>query len=221
MAEADIEARLAEVRNRIVRAGGDPDRITVVAVAKGFPAKAVQSAAAAGLADIGESYAQELAAKAEACAGVPLRWHFIGRLQRNKVRLVAPVVTLWQSVDRAELGEEIARRAPGANVLAQINVSGEPQKGGCPPQETVALVADLGSLGLRVQGLMAVGAVGPPGDARPGFRQLVRLADELGLAERSIGMTGDLEVAVEEGTTMLRVGTALFGPRVAATSVGN
>ena len=140
-------------------------------------------------------------------------WHFIGRLQRNKVRTIAGLVSLWQSVDRPALAETIAKHAPGAAVLVQVDVTGEPQKGGCPPGEVAALVATCRGLGLDVRGLMAVGPFGPPEDARPGFRRVRELADELGLAERSIGMSADLEVGVEEGSTMVRVGTALFGPR--------
>jgi pyridoxal phosphate enzyme (YggS family) len=208
----NIAGPLAAVRARIEAAGGDPDSIVVIAVTKGFDRSAVDAAVAAGLLDVGENYAQELVAKA---AGAPeeIRWHSIGRLQRNKVRALAPHVALWQSVDRAELGAEIAKRAPGADVLAQVNVSGEPTKGGCPPDEVPALVRDLQADGLRVGGLMTVGATGPAEAARPGFVTLRDLADRLSLPIRSMGMTGDLEVAVQEGATMVRVGTALFGPR--------
>jgi pyridoxal phosphate enzyme (YggS family) len=208
----NIAEPLAAVRARIDAAGGDPDSIVVIAVTKGFDRQAVDAAVAAGLLDVGENYAQELLAKA---AGAPeeIRWHFIGRLQRNKVRALAPHVALWQSVDRAELGAEIAKRAPGAEVLAQVNVSGESTKGGCPPDEVPALVRDLQADGLRVGGLMTVGATGPAEAARPGFVTLRDLADRLSLPIRSMGMTGDLEVAVQEGATMVRVGTALFGPR--------
>jgi hypothetical protein len=207
-----VRAGLARVRSRIEAAGGDPDAVVVVAVTKGFDATAVAAAVDAGLHDLGENYAQELVAKAE---GAPpsVRWHAIGRLQRNKVRLLAPHVTLWQSVDRAELGAEIARRAPGATVLAQVNVSGEAAKGGCEPDATAGLVRDLAADGLQVAGLMAIGAAGSPEAARPGFARLRDLADGLSLPVRSMGMSGDLEAAVAEGATMVRVGTALFGPR--------
>jgi pyridoxal phosphate enzyme (YggS family) len=207
-----VEAQLAAVRERIEAAGGDPDAIVVVAVTKGFDSTAVAAAVAAGLTDVGENYAQELVAKAD---GAPsgVRWHFIGRLQRNKVRSIAPHVALWQSVDRAALGAEIARRAPGAAVLAQVNVSGEPTKGGCAPEDVPGLVRDLTADGLEVRGLMAIGATGPAEAARPGFARLRDLADRLALPVRSMGMTADLEVAVAEGATMVRIGTALFGPR--------
>jgi uncharacterized pyridoxal phosphate-containing UPF0001 family protein len=129
------------------------------------------------------------------------------------VKLVAPHVAVWQSVDRLAVGEEIARRAHEATVFVQVDVTDEAGKGGCPPDEVPVLVGGLGRLGLDVRGLMAVGATGPAEDARPGFRHLRRLADDLGLPEVSMGMSGDLEVAVEEGSTMVRIGTALFGPR--------
>jgi pyridoxal phosphate enzyme (YggS family) len=206
-----VSSRLAEVRRRIEAAGGDVEIVKIIAVTKGFGPEAVFAAEEAGLADLGENYAQELVAKAAAAEKV--RWHFVGRLQRNKVRELAPIVHLWQSVDREALGHEIAKRSPGARVLVQVNVSDEPQKGGCSWAEAPGLVERLRAGGLTVEGLMAVGPAGPPEAARPGFRRLARLAGELDLAELSIGMTGDLEVAVQEGATMVRVGTALFGPR--------
>lgn len=217
---AELEQRLRSVRSRIAEAGGDPEKVKVLGVTKGFDRSAVELARSVGLADLGENYAQELVAKAAGfVAGV--RWHAIGRLQRNKVRLLAPHVALWQSVDRARMGAEIAARAPGAEVLVQVNVSGEENKGGCLPSDTATLVADLTADGLHVLGLMAVGASGPPEAARPGFVLLGRLADEIGLPLRSMGMSGDLEVAVAEGATMVRVGTALFGPRSVSGALGN
>jgi pyridoxal phosphate enzyme (YggS family) len=207
----EVADRAAAVRRRIEVAGADPASVTIVAVTKGFDRSAVDLALAAGLVDLGENYAQELLAKVD--GGAPARWHVIGRLQRNKVRSLAPHVALWQSVDRPELGAEIARRAPGARVLAQVNVSDESQKGGCRPEATAGLVDALAGEGLDVAGLMAVAADGGPDAARPGFGRLRRLADDLGLAERSMGMSADLEAAVAEGATMVRVGTALFGPR--------
>lgn len=205
----DLTERARVVRERIAAAGGDPERITLVAVTKGFGPEVAVAAAEAGFADLGENYAQELLAKAPVVTQ-PVRWHAIGRLQRNKVRALAPIVHLWQSVDRLDLGEEIARRAPGAHVLVQVNVSGEPQKGGCAPAGTPDLVHRLGDLGLDVQGLMTVAQAGA---ARPGFALLRRLADDLDLPVRSMGMSGDLEDAVAEGTTMVRIGTSLFGAR--------
>ncbi|MEA2703207.1 MAG: dependent protein [Actinomycetota bacterium] len=219
-----VPARLAAVRERITRAGGD-DGIRVIAVTKGFGAGAVEAALAAGLTDVGENYADELLAKraevapAELAAGAQVRWHFLGRVQRNKVRKLAPAVHLWQAVDRLAAGEAIARLAPGARVLVQVNVAGEPQKHGCTPDDAPALVDSLHGLGLDVAGLMTVGPRGTAEDARGAFRAVSALADRLHLRERSMGMTDDLETAVQEGATMVRVGRALFGPRNLATDL--
>ncbi len=213
---AAVAERLAALRGRIERAGaGRP--VGIVAVTKGFGAEAVRVALDLGLTMVGENYAQELLAKHTALESDPPavapRWHFLGRLQRNKVRQLAPLVAVWQSVDRAELADEIAKRAPGATVLVQANLSGEAHKGGAALADVPALVAHARGAGLDVEGLMGVGPAGGPERARTGFRALVALADELGLPERSIGMSADLEVAVEEGATLVRVGTGLFGPR--------
>ena len=209
-----VRERLEAVRHRAAQAGAT-DALRVVAVTKGFGADAVAAAVRAGLVDVGESYASELAGKALAAGegDAPVRWHFIGRLQSNKVRRLSSVVHLWQSVDRASLVGEIARHAPGASVLVQVNVSDEAQKGGCDPAAASGLVAAARDAGLDVRGLMCIAAAGGNEAARPGFRLLRSLADDLGLEERSMGMSGDLEAAVEEGSTMVRVGTALLGPR--------
>ncbi len=213
---AEVADRLGALRERLSRAGGD--QVQVVAVTKGFGLDAVAAAREAGLTDLGENYAQDLLAKATELSagsesGLQPRWHFIGRLQRNKIRKIADVVHLWQSVDRPELAAEIAKRAPGARVLVQVDVAGIGGRGGCAPDDTAGLVGRSREVGLEVAGLMAVGAPGSPEDARPGFRLLASQAQDLGLAELSMGMTADMEVAVEEGATMVRVGTALFGPR--------
>lgn len=214
-----VAEHAASVRHRIEAAGGDPASVRLVAVTKGFAPELAAVALAAGLADLGENYAQELVAKHEALVADPdphraePTWHFLGRLQTNKVRQLAPLVGLWQSVDRASLVREIANRAPGAAILVQINLSGEEQKGGCSFASAPALVDDARAAGLDVRGLMGVGPAGVPDVARPGFRRLVALAADLGLPERSIGMSADLEVAVQEGATMIRIGRDLFGAR--------
>jgi len=210
-----VAERAAVVRRRIADAGGGPE-VAVLAVTKGFGPDAVTAAMGAGFDTVGENYAQELVAKAAALApnGQPA-WHFIGQLQRNKVRALAPLVSLWQTVDRASVAAEVAKRAPGAAVLVQLDLSGEPGKGGCPPDDAAELVGRAGGLGLDVRGLMGVGPAGPPEAARAGFRRLVDLAIALDLPVRSIGMSGDLEVAVQEGSTMVRIGRDLFGPRPA------
>ena len=212
-----VAERLDAVRARIAAAGGDG--VLVVAVTKGFGPDAIEAAVAAGCHDIGENYAQELLAKVPAVRGPAPVVHFIGHLQSNKVKHLAPVVDVWESVDRQAAIDALERHAaPGSTVLVQVNVSGAEQQGGCPPDEAPALVASARQAGLHVAGLMAIGAAGEPAVVRPGFRLLRRLVDELGLAECSMGMTADLEVAVEEGSTMVRVGTAIFGPRPMAKS---
>ena len=211
-----VAERLAAVRDRIDRAGGDWRAVTVVAVTKGFGVDHVREAYAAGLRQFGENYAQELLGKAgvERVGGTrpttAPRWHFLGAVQRRKVRDLAPWVQVWQGVDRLAEGTEIARRAPGAAVLVQVNVTGATGRNGCRWGDAPPLVEALRHAGLDVRGLMCVG---PEEDPRPYFRRLARLAARLELAEVSMGMSGDLEVAVQEGSTMVRLGTALFGPR--------
>jgi hypothetical protein len=210
-----VADRLAEVRRRIERAGGGPE-VAVLAVTKGFGPEAMAAVVAAGCPAVGENYAQELLAKLDALDALDVprpEVHFIGRLQSRKVRTVAGVVDVWQSIDRSVLVDEVAKRAPGARIMVQVNVSDEPQKGGCTPEEAPGLVAAARGAGLEVEGLMTVGRTGPPDEAREGFRMLRRLADEVGVRQRSMGMSEDLEVAVSEGSTMVRVGTALFGER--------
>jgi PLP dependent protein len=206
---------LADVRARIdaaaAAAGRAPSEITLVVVTKTVSVERIGEATRQGARDLGENRAQELLAKAPQLLSDDVRWHFIGRLQRNKVRALAPFVALWQSVDREELAREVAKHAPGAAVLVQVNVDAEPQKGGCPPLDAPALVDRCGNFGLDVQGLMTVPQAG--GDPTPSFRQLRRLTDRLGLPVCSMGMSGDFEAAISEGATMIRVGRAVFGPR--------
>ena len=206
----DVAEAAAALRARIAAAGAC--EVTILAVTKGFGADAVLAAHAAGLMAVGENYAQELVAKHDALDGAG-EWHFIGRLQRNKVRQLAGRVDVWQSVDRAELVDEVARRAPGARIMVQVDLSDEPQKGGAAFDVVPELVERATAGGLVVVGLMGVGPAGDPELSRPGFARLVAMADDLGLRERSIGMSHDLEVAIEEGSTMVRVGSALFGDR--------
>jgi pyridoxal phosphate enzyme (YggS family) len=214
-----VAQAIEDVRARIERAGGDPEHVRIVAVTKGQPAAAVDAAAAAGVLHAGESYPQELLAKLPDVTA-PVEWHWIGRLQRNKVRLLAPVVALWESVDRADLAAEIARRAPGAAVLVQVNVSGASSQGGCAPDRVATLVADCRAEQLEVRGLMAIGAQGGPDVVQRGFRTVRELADDLGLPERSMGMSSDLELAIAEGSTSVRIGSALFGARGGTSATG-
>jgi pyridoxal phosphate enzyme (YggS family) len=213
-----IWERLAEVHARVADAahasGRAPEAVTLVVVTKEVGLDAIEEALEAGAVDLGENRAQELVPKAEAIAkgtAYEPRWHFIGRLQRNKVRAAAPHVALWQSIDREDVAREVAHRAPGAAVLVQVNVAGEPQKGGCDADAVGALVDTCRVLGCRVEGLMTV----PPaiGDPRPVFARLRNMTDDLGLSVCSMGMSGDFEIAIAEGATMVRVGSAVFGPR--------
>lgn len=216
-----IAARVGGVRERIAkaarRAGRDPGDVEVVAVTKGFPPATVDAAVRAGLSSLGENRAQEFLEKVDALGrtggALPAEWHFVGRIQRNKVKKLAPVVDQWHAVDRLRAAEAIARHAPGARVFVQVNIGREEQKGGCSPGATAALVDAVGDLGLEVRGLMTVPPLGD--DPRPHFARLRDLAAEAGVAGLSMGMSGDFEVAVEEGATVVRLGTSLFGARSA------
>jgi len=225
-APAVVAARIDDVWRRVEGTGRDRDTVRLVAVTKGFDAAAVTAALAAGVGDIGENYATELVAKAAlvaaASAGAGPRpvWHYLGAVQRRRVRDLAPVVGCWQTVARAVEGEAIARRAPGAAVLVEMDTSGQPGRNGCPPAAVPGLVGALRALDLDVRGLMVVAPAGGGRPARAAFRTAARLAADLGLDELSMGMTDDLEVALEEGATMVRMGRALFGPRPGSPPAG-
>ncbi|MDA1010418.1 MAG: YggS family pyridoxal phosphate-dependent enzyme [Chloroflexi bacterium] len=221
--------RTAEVRRRIeaacARAGRDPSGVTLVAVSKTHPATTVAEAMAAGLTAFGENRAQELVPKAEAVRALGLRpqWHFIGHLQRNKVREVLPHMDVLHSLDSARLINEIAARwdaREGGQPLPcfiEVNVAGEAQKEGVAPEEVGLLLAAARATGvLDVRGLMTVAPHMEAGEAvRLVFVRLRELAAEHGLSELSMGMTDDFEVAIEEGATVVRVGRAVFGDRLA------
>jgi pyridoxal phosphate enzyme (YggS family) len=212
-----IAVNVAAVRERIARAAGrarrDPDDVTLIGASKTVDVARIAAALDAGLGDIGENRAQELLAKAPelGARAVPPTWHFVGQLQRNKVASLVPWVAWWHSVDRLLLGEAIARRAPGARVLVEVNLGEEASKGGCVPADAPALVDALRDLELDVAGLMTV--VPQHGDPRGWFAALRELGVSLQLTELSMGMSGDFEAAVEEGATMVRVGRAIFGAR--------
>jgi PLP dependent protein len=226
--------RVDEVRRRIQAVSDDPSSVRIVAVTKGFGVDAVHAALSVGLTDIGENYADELLAKAGTLGspdgapapGAPVRedgeppppvaapvWHYLGAVQRNKVSRLAPSVAWWQGLSRIEEGRAIARRRPGATVLVQVDVAGIPGRGGCRPDEVAELVRALRGEDLDMAGLMAVGPPGPADEVRRGFRTVSILADDLDLPVRSMGMSDDFEVAVSEGSTMVRLGRVLFGPR--------
>jgi pyridoxal phosphate enzyme (YggS family) len=220
----EIASRLAAVHARIAsacaRAGRAPESVTLVAVSKTHDAAAVRAAYDAGQRVFGENYVQELVQKAQALADLPeLRWHFIGHLQRNKAKDVAGVASCIETVDSVRIAEAIAHRAAGMattlDVMVQVDVAGEAQKAGCAPEELDAVIAAVrASPSLRLRGLMTIPPLGAaPEASRPHFRALRALAEARGLAELSMGMSADLEVAIEEGATLVRVGTAIFGAR--------
>jgi len=222
----DVAANLNEVRARIARAcalaGRGADEVRLVAVCKGQSAQAVRAAHAAGQRDFGENYVQELKAKRDALADLAdLRLRLIGRLQRNKAKIAADLATAVDSVDSAELAAELSRRAGALGrtleVLLQVNVDREPQKAGVLPEALPALVDTVRALpALSLQGLMAIPRADDDLDLmRPAFAALRELARTHGLRELSMGMSADLEVAVAEGATIVRVGTAIFGARAA------
>jgi pyridoxal phosphate enzyme (YggS family) len=223
-----LEGQLAEVRGRIAaaarRSGREPDAVTLIGVVKTLPSDSIAAAVSLGLRDLGENRVQEAEQHQHGVPRRAARWHMIGHLQRNKVGRALELFDLVHGVDDVTLGETISRRASGAGrvmpVLVEVNVSGEASKFGVAPQGLPALLERLAAMpGLDVRGLMTVGAPVPPQEARRGFAQLRGLRDAGGralgrpLPELSMGMSGDYEVAVEEGATMVRVGTAIFGAR--------
>jgi pyridoxal phosphate enzyme (YggS family) len=227
-----IADRVAAVRERIARAAErasrPPESVTLVAVSKTFPAEDVRAALAAGVRDFGENRVQEAEPKIAALAGLAgdlPRWHLIGHLQSNKARRAAALFETVQSVDSLELARRLARAAQEAGrelpVLVQVDLAGEQTKFGLPEPELPGVLELLrGTAGLRVQGLMLLPPFfDDPGQARPFFRRLRALRDEAAGAgllagrELSMGMSHDFEAAIEEGATMVRVGTAIFGGR--------
>jgi hypothetical protein len=224
-----MRGRLDEVRGRIARAaaraGRDPESVVLVGVVKTVPAEAVREALALGLRDLGENRVQEAEAHVAAVGRDAARWHMIGHLQRNKAGRAVELFDRVHGLDSEELAGSLSRRAVAAGrrlpVLVEVNVSGEATKFGVAPASLAKLLERVAGLpGLALEGLMAVGpAVVRPEEARPGFARLRTLRDTaernlgLRLRELSMGMSGDFEVAVEEGATLVRVGTALFGER--------
>jgi pyridoxal phosphate enzyme (YggS family) len=225
-----LARRLADVRDRIERAARAADRspseVILLGVTKTHPPAVARAAVELGLVDLAENRVQELVAKRPEVPGA--RWHLIGQLQRNKVRDVVGTHVLVHSVDRRSLVDALSRRAHAAQVvqrlLIQVNVGDDPAKGGCGLTEAADLVAYARSRpNLAVEGLMTIPPLPPPGQdaasaARPHFAALRATRDELRaempeLAHLSMGMSADLEAAVAEGATMVRIGTALFGPR--------
>jgi pyridoxal phosphate enzyme (YggS family) len=226
-----ISERINEIRQRIAlacrRAGRSASDVTLVAVAKTFPVGAVREALRAGAADIGENYVQELLDKKADLAGEDVRWHFIGHLQSNKVKYIADWIQMIHAVDSESLVREIDRRAALAHrtvpCLVEVNTTGEESKFGVAPDRALALVRTLAPYEhVTIAGLMTIGPFLPdPEGSRPMFRRLRTLQEEIAsvgqsnvtMRHLSMGMTGDFEVAIEEGATLLRIGTAIFGKR--------
>jgi len=223
-----ISENIIAIRERIAgacrRAGRPENDVTLLAVGKTFPASTILDAVRGGIRDIGENYVQELLAKQRALGEEAVRWHFIGHLQTNKVRQIVPGVEMVHAVDSVRLGLEIERRAGEASrvidCLIEVNTTGESTKFGVAPEDVAALARALSPCRhIRLAGLMTIGPFLPePEGSRPMFRQLRELRDRLSPANPhmrhlSMGMTGDFEVAIEEGATIVRIGTALFGPR--------
>jgi PLP dependent protein len=221
-----LPARLAAVRETVARSqavGGWRHPVCIVAVTKTHGPEAIRAALAAGLPDIGENRVQEALQKQDELTDVPIEWHLIGTLQRNKARHAAGRFSLIHSIDRADLAVELDRRVPAGarqRVLVQVNCSEEPQKGGVSPESLPALLDQLRALErVEVQGLMTMSALtDDSAEQRRAFRRLHELraaAERSGhrLAHLSMGMSGDYPIAVEEGATMIRLGTVLFGER--------
>ena len=206
---------MAHVRSEISNAGGSA--VSLIAVTKSFGIDALRAAAAAGCEGVGENYAQELLEKVRDGLAL-IDVHFIGALQSNKVRPLAGHVALWQSVDRESVVDELGRRAPGASILIQVDTTQEPSKGGVAPELLDALRMRAESAGLIVKGLMTIGPTdGTPQDCEKSFEILRRLVNEHGLSVCSMGMSADYPIAVACGSTMVRVGSGLFGDRTRVT----
>jgi pyridoxal phosphate enzyme (YggS family) len=225
----DIAGNVARVRERIARAAERGGRratdVLLIGVSKTVESERIRAAVAAGITALGENRVQEAKAKV-AELGTLAPWHLIGHLQTNKVKDALPLFALIHSVDRLELAREIERRAAAqgqvVDVLLQVNIAGETTKGGVGPDEVAETLDLLGKLAhLRVRGLMTIPPeVEQPEESRQWFRRLRELGARHALAELSMGMSGDFEVAVEEGATMVRVGTAIFGPRAPRPAEG-
>jgi pyridoxal phosphate enzyme (YggS family) len=207
----DVKAGLEQVNEKMARAceraGRDAESVKLIAVSKLQPVEKLREAMAAGHRIFGENYAQELRDKSAELPGA--EWHFIGALQSNKVKMLAGKVALIHTCDRVSLARELAKKGP-QRVLIEVNIGREPQKAGALPDDAPALLEQIRGL-VQVDGLMCI----PPaeGDPRPHFRALRELGEKLKLRELSMGMSADYEVAIDEGATIVRVGTAIFGAR--------
>ncbi|MBI4534808.1 MAG: YggS family pyridoxal phosphate-dependent enzyme [Ignavibacteriae bacterium] len=227
MISENIDTLRQRISSTCARVGRDPLSVTLLGVSKTFSTEAIREAVRAGVADIGENYVQELLGKRKNLMEEAIRWHFIGHLQSNKVKYISEWIHLIHAVDNAGLAEEIDKRARQAgrviDVLVEVNTTGEASKFGIRPEAALKFVQGLHAFGnIRIAGLMTIGPFLPdPEASRPMFRQLRLLGEELKdldqsnveMKHLSMGMTDDFEVAVEEGATIVRIGTAIFGSR--------
>jgi pyridoxal phosphate enzyme (YggS family) len=225
-----VAGNLARVRERIaaaaIRSGRDPGSVKLVGVTKTVDLRRIEAAVTAGLNILGENYVQEAREKIQSFHD-QVHWHFIGRLQVNKAKYAVKLFDLIHTVDSLKLAAELDRRAGALGlalpVLVQVNLAGESSKAGCRPDEAPSLIRQIAGLPhLKVRGLMTMPPFfSEPERARPYFRRLRQLSEEIStaglegvkLAELSMGMSGDFEAAIEEGATLVRVGTAIFGER--------
>ena len=229
-----VAENITKIRQRIAvactRAGRTSDEVALIAVSKTFNSRLIREALSAGVRDIGENYIQELRTKREELSNEKICWHFVGHLQSNKVKYIAPWIHCIHAVDTLSLGKEIAKHAGHAGrtltILVEVNTSGEPSKFGILPGATVSLLKQLSLLqNVHLDGLMTIGPFLPdPESSRPSFRMLNELKKEvekegIPIAHLSMGMTNDFEIAIEEGATMIRIGTAIFGSRAKRTNV--
>jgi len=207
----EVKERIHEVSDYVkARSMG---RTKIIAVTKSFDKEAIVIAKEAGIQAVGENYAQELIEKHQALGDLEIEWHMIGAVQRNKIRKLSGVLSLWQSVDRIEVLDEIKKRDPLGKVLIQINPLEERGKGGCSFHEAGRLIEHGLEIGLSVEGVMAVGVQGDSRKTSAIFNKVGALTDEFGLPERSIGMSDDIDMAIDHGSTMLRIGRVFFGER--------
>jgi pyridoxal phosphate enzyme (YggS family) len=228
MISENIEVVRRRIAGACARVGRDVGGVTLVAVAKTFSAELVREVLSAGVGDIGENYVQELLAKRREIADDSVRWHFIGHLQSNKVRQIVSWIHMIHAVDSESLIREVDRRASAAgrmiDCLIEVNTTGDRSKFGIAPEEVIDLARRTENVtNVTLAGLMTIGPFLPdPEGSRPMFRLLRQLRDQVAgmrmphtsMKELSMGMTGDFEVAIEEGATIIRIGTAIFGPRI-------
>ncbi len=224
-----VQLVLSKIRSAAEKVGRSPGSIRLVAVTKTVTVDHIREGIVGGLSILGENRVQEALPKIEAMTQTPVRWHFIGQLQRRKVRSVIGLFDMIHSVDSLDLAQEIDRRVGGAgyrqNVLLEVNVGGENTKGGFHPEDLMRVVSILAKLPhIRIKGLMAIPPPTPdPELARPYFRKVQQLASQIAalgfssmvMEELSMGMSNDYEVAIEEGATLVRIGSAIFGARYA------